>query len=218
MSFDYQAAQVALRARALTLSVATTGAVSLAATTNGYTRAAGSFVTDGLSPGMEITPTGFASNPVSTLLTVSALAVTVKDARTAEVAAGGRTLAVGFPSMRAFEGSQFTPVTGVPYVEEDFIPGPTGQVTIGPNGELELFPMYSLKINVPVNTGILTDGKYADAILNLFTPRTAITLPNGDVLRVRTDTGPYRGQRLPLAGFSVVPVTIPLRVRTTNSI
>ena len=219
MAVDHTIMQAAMRTHALTLSVCTTGSVTLAATTTGYTRAVGSFLTDLFAVGMEIVPGGFTSNPTSTITAVSAGAMTVKDARTAEGAAAGKTLTVGLPASRAFENANFTPVTGVPYVEENYLPGPSSQVTIGPLGELEIFPMYSLKVNVPTLTGINADGRYADALLSLFTPRTAITLSNGDVLRVRTDTGPYRGQRLPSApGFSVIPVTIPFRLRTANSI
>jgi hypothetical protein len=53
---------LALRGRVLTLSVATTGTTSLAATATGYTRAAGSFVTDGFKPGMEVLAAGFATS------------------------------------------------------------------------------------------------------------------------------------------------------------
>ena len=56
---DHLAALLALRGRALTLSVATTGSTSLSATTTGYARAAGSFITDGLVVGAEITASGF---------------------------------------------------------------------------------------------------------------------------------------------------------------
>jgi hypothetical protein len=219
MSYDYTTIHLACRTKALTLSVCTTGSVTLASTLTGYTRASGSFVTDGFSPGMEITVAGFTSNPTSTITSVGALTMTVKDARSVETASAGRTLSVGLPASRAFENSQFTPVTGVPYVEENFLPGPSRRVTIGPLAQLELSPMYSLKVNVPSNTGIVADGRYADALINLFTPSTAITLSSGDILRVRDDTGPYRGQRLPSgSGFSVVPVTVPFWMRTTNSI
>lgn len=210
--------QLALRARALTLSVATTGVLSLSATSTGYARAAGSFQTDGFWPGMELVPAGFVTNTARVITAVAPLAITVSGAVPVEGAAGGRSLTVGLPSSRAWENIAFQPTAGVPWVEEQFIPGPTSQVTLGPNGELEVTPMYALYVNLPAETG-LTVKRYVNALRALFAPRTAITLANGDVLRVRSDTGPYAGQlQQSQPGFAVQPLTIPLRLRTTNSI
>lgn len=210
--------QLALRAKALQLVVATTGTMSLAATTTGYTRATGSFLTDGFAPGMEVTPTGFATNTPRVITAVSALAITVSGSLTAEAAAGGRSLTVGLPTSRAWENVAFQPVAGVPWVREEFLPGPTSQETIGPFGELEATPMYALYVNVPAETG-LTGKRYVDALRVLFAPRTQIALSTGDTLRVRADTGPYAGQlQQSQPGFATQPFTIPLRLRTPNSI
>lgn len=210
--------QLAMRAKALTLSVATTGVVSLSATTTGYARASGSFLTDGFYPGMEVTPAGFATNLPRVITYVTALALTVLGSVTAEGAAGGRSLTVGLPSQRAWENVAFEPTAGVPWVQEQYLPGPSAQVTLGPNGELELTPMYALYVNLPAETG-LTVKRYVNALRVLFAPRTAIALANGDVLRVRSDTGPYAGQlQQSQPGFAVQPLTIPFRLRTTNAI
>ncbi len=216
---DNLAIQLALRTRALTLSVATTGSMSLSATASGYARTTGSFVTDGFVRGMEVQPTGFTNNPVGTITAVAPLTLTINGGRTVETSASSRTLSVGLPSDRAWEGVQFTPTEGKPYVGEQYIPGPSSQVTMGPLGDIEFTGLYQLQVNVPANSGISADGKYADKILNLFPPRTAITLSTGDVLRVRSDVNPYRGQRLyPSPGWAVIPITIPFRLRTANSI
>lgn len=230
---DEIAMQLALRSKLLTLSVATTGTISLAATTTGYTRTTGSFVTDGLYPGMEITPAGFTNNNPAVITEVSALTVTAKRivttvvngvptyslaAITAEAAADGRSLTVGLPSNRAWENIAFQPTAGVPWVREEFVPGPTQQVTIGPFGELEDTPMYAIYVNVAAETG-LTAKRYVTAIRRLFAPRTQIALASGDTVRVRADTGPYAGQLLQSTpGFAVQPITIPLRLRTPNLI
>jgi hypothetical protein len=215
---DEIAMQLALRAKALTLTVATTGTMSLAATTTGYARTAGSFLTDGFHPGMEVTPAGFALNTTSVITVVSALSLTVNATLTAEAAAGGRSLTVGLPSQRAWENVAFQPTAGVPWVREEFLPGPTSQETLGPQGELEATPMYALYVNVAAETG-LTAKRYVQALRVLFAPRTAIVLPNGDILRVRADTGPYAGQlQQSQPGFAVQPFTIPLRLRSANSI
>lgn len=229
--------QLAMRTRALTLSVATTGAISLAATSTGFTRAAGSFYTDGLWPGMEIVASGFgnAANNGTGVITevtsataikvtmytsayVNGMLVVTRSATVAEGAAGGRTLAVGLPSLRAWENVNFAPESGIPFVEEQFIPGPMAQVTMGPNGDLEVLPQYSLQVNLPSGTG-LTPARYTDALRRLFPPRAFLTLANGDVLRVRQDVGPFVGQlQQSQPGFAVKPITIPFRLRTANSI
>jgi hypothetical protein len=218
---DHRSYQVALRAKALTLSVVTTGSISLSATATGYARASGSFLADGFARGMELTPSGFASNPVDVITDVSALSITTKNARTVEGAAGSRTLAVGLPSARAWENKkpvQDPPIAGIPFVREQYIPGPPAlQVTLGQFGDLELLPQYALHIHVPADCGFEAPSAYADAVMRLFTPRTAIPV-GSDVLRV-SDRGPFRGtltQSSP--GFAVVPITAPLWIRTPNSI
>lgn len=215
---DDVALQLALRARALTLSVATTGLVSLSATSTGYARTTGNFQTENFWPGMELVPAGFATNLPRVVKAVTPLAITVDGAVTPEVAAGGRSLTVGLPSSRAWENIAYQPTAGVPWVEEQYLPGPVAQVTIGPNGDLEALPQYVLYVNLPSETG-LTAKRYVTALRTLFAPRTVIPLANGDVLRVRSDVGPYAGQLLQgQPGFAVEPFTIPLRLRTANSI
>lgn len=215
---DEIAMQLALRSKAMSLVVATTGAVSLSATSTGYARTTGSFVTDGFTAGMEVVPAGFATNTPRVITLVSALALTVSGAVTPETAAGSRSLTVGLPSQRAWENIAFQPTAGVPWVREEFIPGPTEQITMGPQGELEATPMYALYVNVAAETG-LTAKRYVQALRVLFAPRTQIPLSTGDTMRVRADTGPYAGQlQQSQPGFAVQPLTIPLRVISANVI
>lgn len=236
--FSHLAALLACRGRALTLSVNTTGSTSLSATTTGYARAAGSFVADGFSRGDEIAVSGFATaanNGQGIIKDVTAGAITLDSAYTVtltpagyvvaartlvtEAAAAGRTISVGLPALRAFENVALTPVAGKPFVEEDYLPGPANQFTTGPRGWIEVTPQYVLKLYAPPNTGVTALYKAADALLTLFTPGTALTLSTGDVLRVRTDVAPYRGQLLQdAAGFAVVVITVPLRAESLNTI
>lgn len=227
------AMQLALRAKAMTLVVATTGATSLSATSTGYARTTGSFITDNFWPGMEILPAGFANNSRAVITEVAALTITAQRivattaggittyslaAVTAEAAAGGRSLSVGLPSQFAIENRAFQPTANIPWVREEFIPGPSSQETMGPLGELESTPMYALYVNVAAETG-LTAKRYVDALRVLFAPRTPITLADGHTLRVRADTGPYAGQlQQSTPGFATQPLTIPLRLRTPNVI
>ena len=84
-----EAALLALRNRVLSVVTATTGSTTLVATTTGYTRATGSFVTEGFRIGMELAGTGFstaANNNPGVILAVAAdgLSLTIEGGRTAE--------------------------------------------------------------------------------------------------------------------------------------
>lgn len=221
--------QLACRTRLITLSVCTTGSVTLAATLAGgaggrsaFTRTTGSFLTDGLAVGMELVSSGFtasANNVTTTITGVTATVVTVAATLTAEGAAAARTLAVGLPAQRSWENVRFSAEMGRPWVEEQFLPGTSSQISLGPFGQLEVQPMYVVNVYVPEGADIRADAAYGKALIELFPPRLAITLTGGDVLRVRSDTGPYRGQRRNnVPGWSMSSVTFPLRLRTANSV
>lgn len=233
---DHNAIHLACRAKALTFAGATTGSATLAATATGYTRLAGSFLTDGFAVGQEITASGFstsANNGTAVILSVTATAMVVTAytitatstgytyaARTlaVEASAAARTLAVSLPVLRAWENVEFTPTAGLPYVHEQYVPGPTSLEAFGTNAAIEVTPMYVLHFYVKANTGISGDGKYADKALTLFAPGTQITV-GSDTVEVRAAPGPYRGQRYQFEnGFSMVPVNVPLWGLTANSI
>lgn len=222
MSVSYLQVQRAARAQLITLSVATTGSISLSATATAYVRTTGSFLTDGFYAGMEILAAGCTvagNNGTAVVRAVSALTLTVTRALTVEAAAAGKTLTVGLPAGREWENEAFTPTTGAPYVEEELVPGPMDQITLGKtNGELELTPLYVVRVNVPEGVGTDAVRAYTDALLKLFKPHSTMTLTNGDVLRVRGDPAPYPGQLIQRkSGWATVPVTIPLRMTTINS-
>lgn len=211
----HRAARLVLRARLATLQVCTTGSITLEATATGYARSSGDFLADGFARGMELTPSGFASNSPAVITEVSARTITVAGGRTAEAPAAGRALTVGLPTLRGWENVDLTKVVGVPYVEEQYIPGPSTAIALGLGGPIEGFPQFAVHIHVPANVGVGAADAYADAVLALFAPRTSLPL-TGAALRVRGDTGPYRDQMLQSSpGFAVVPVTIPLRLRAS---
>jgi hypothetical protein len=233
---DHLDVQLTLRARATTLEVCTTGSTTLAATSTGYTRPVGSFVTDGFAPGMEITASGFATaanngtglvtNVTATVLSVTAYTVAysggelVVSDRTlvAEGAGSGRTVLVGLPAMRAWENLVFDAHPGVPWIEEQYLPGPTVQRTIGPKGTIEMRPQYVLAVHVVEGSDIAASKRYVDALLNHFAPRTNLTLTNGDTVRVRLDASSFAGQmRRRRPGWASTPVTFPLRLFTVNT-
>lgn len=204
-----------MRTRLGTLSVLDPTAGTLSATATGYARASGSFLTDGLRPGMEITPEGFASNPVAVLQEVQALTVTVDEARTAEAAAGSRKLTVVLPATQSWENMPLDPEAGKPYVEEDFLGGPQEQFESGPEGRVIYEPLYVLRLNVPEGVGSEASNRYLRALFALFRPMTAIAMTNGDTIRVRENPAPFRGQLLRIRpGWATVTFTIPLRIYT----
>ena len=209
---------LALRNRLLTVDFSSTGTVTLAATGNGFTRATGSFVTDGLAKGMEVTPVGFTDNTVAVIQSVTALAITLKNARPVEAAASGRSLSVKIPELRAWENESLSPNNERWHLEEEFISGPNAQDTIGALGTMSHAPIYISKIYGLPDVGAQALYKMAGAILGVFQPRLALTLSNGTVLRVRTMPAPERGQVLYDDGNPLIVVTIPLWARTQNSI
>lgn len=218
MAISYQQMQLALRSKLLELEVCTTGSVSLTATATGYSRSAGSFIANGFVPGMEVYGIGFSSsanNAAKTITSVTTTTLVCSGTVTETVAS--RTLKVVLPTGRSWENVEFTPTAGEPYVVESFIPGGTNQFTIGPTGWMEAQVLYQVQIHVPAKYGVSAANLYVDAVCALFSPRTALTLSGGDTLRVRADTGPYRGQLLSRdPGWATVPVTIPLRLYTQN--
>lgn len=223
---DAEITQLALRARLDATTVATTGSTSLSATTTGYARAAGSFLTDGFRVGMEITSvTGFSTggnNQATTsqgrmITAVTATAISCSGCTT-ESAGSGRTITVGIPYQKASEDVAFTPVGGFPYTEEVLVPTGTRVHTF------------------PVSTGHMTDdglyvvtvyglsGKgslraYADAILARFAPGTTFTLSDGNTLRIPSQLGPKAGAITRIdGGWSFVVCEIPYVGESINAV
>jgi hypothetical protein len=215
---------LALRAHALALpAVARTTGVDLAATATGYVRSdGGSFLTDGFMAGMEVVPTGFTETLPGIVTSLSATSLTIAGGRDVEAAAPGRTLSVALPSLQAWENDIFpaegTDLSNRWYVDEDYLPGPSVVRTTGPGRRVDTQPAYVLTLYGPPNFGVLAHFTLADALLNHFAPHTALFPSSGDVLRVRGDVAPYRGQLTVREGFALITVTLPLWLRTVNSI
>lgn len=214
-------AHLAMRSHALQTVVAETGTMTLTATTTGFTRAdAGSFISDGFAPGMEVTPAGFTSNTVAMITAVTASAITIKGTRAAEASGAGRSLTVYLPAARAFSNERFEKPKQGNYLEEDFVPATNALKTLpADGGDVEETGLYVLRIFGYGPVGLLALHGYADGVREQFAPGTAITTTRGDVLRVRTDTSVIASEILPLdTGWSVVTVTVPWWARTVNAV
>jgi hypothetical protein len=211
--------RLAARTRLLTLAVCTTGATDLSATAAGYARAVGSFLTDGFAPGMQVTPSGFTQTDTGVVSAVTATLLTIAGGRTVQAVGAGRTVACLLPASRAWENVDYTPTTGVPWVEEQYTPGPVQQIGAHSQGDVYAWPMYFVTFYAPSNMGVGALDGYAGAALALFPPGQPLALTGGDGLVVRRNPAPYAGQIMfPMAGWAAVQVTLPLWLQTHNSI
>lgn len=218
---DNTAALLALRSRlSSTLSVCTSVDADVAATATGYTSTAGNFISRGFRVGMEVQPVGFAETTRAYITTLSATTMAVFGGRVTPQSAGaGRTIQVALPQLVAWENTQLDPPMNRWFVEEDWLPGPVEQSTLGAYGVVESLPQYVLRFYGVANTGNDALNAVADAVLDVFPPRTELVLSSGNWLSVRTSPAPYRGQLLQAEpGRPVVPITIPLRFRSSNSL
>ena len=219
---NLSAIQLALRTQALTLSAATTGSASLAATSTGYTRDSGSFVTDGFLPGMEVTPAGFGANTPRLIEAVTATVLTVATRAplaklTAESAAGSRSLTVSFPALRAWENEKLGTLAKRWFVEEDFEPqGPVLKTMAGTNGIVERPGLYILRFHAPHDYGMAGFAAVLDAVCALF-PLESTYTAGSDTVRIRGSLGPYpSGARPSIGGYTARVVTIPWWALTLN--
>jgi len=210
--------QLALRARAIAVSVCTTGLTNLSATVAGYQRAAGSFITDGFEVGMEVTPAGFVQTAPGVITEVTDTDLTIDDGATVEAAAGSRSLVVGLPSRRGWENERFEATPGKPYVHEDYVPGSSTLRGLTSGGTVEDTGLYILRWYGLANQGIRSLSRCADQLLKYFAPGTPMPITDGTII-ARGDTAVRRSQQLPAAeGWSLIAITIPWRLYTLNAL
>lgn len=207
----------AVRSRAATLVAATTGSTTLESTATGYARTAGSFVADGFYAGMEVTPSGFAHSTPGLINRVTDLTLTIDGGRPVEAAAPARQLLVGLPAIRLYENVGGDLIDRRWAVDEDYLPGPRTLVTMAGGGEVDLEPVYVLKVYGVAGRGPEALYRLTDELLELFAPASYMVAAGGAVVRVRGQPAPYRGQLIPEgAGHALITVTIPLWVRAAN--
>ena len=220
---DTTVAQIALRQRAETLIVRTTGSTTLGCDADGFTRTGGSFRDDGLAAGMEITPDGFPSLDRKVITQVTALNVKVRGGMSTVAPASGRTLSVGLPRDRRWEMQKIQPPTDIaPYIEEEWVPRPPWQQSFpAQGGTLNEYGLWVVRWYGLHDYDVHAIRRSVDAFLALFTPGTTITA--GDhTLRVqgmsRGEPSPFAGQILRSGSHAVCAINIPLWAMTTNTI
>lgn len=214
--------QRAVRSHLLSLTVASTSGVNLSGISGGYSRASGSFLADGYAIGQEIVAAGFTSpllNGSKIITGVSASTLAVAGGGAVESSGSGRTITCGLPTRRAWEGMPFTPTEGAPYVSELYLGGPQTVITVqAVGGEVEATPIYQVTIRAKSGVGVDALATYADALLAHFTPGLSLAMADGNSVRVRADTAPYRSTLvLDSPGWAALSVAIPLRSYTTTT-
>lgn len=238
---DETDAQLALRNRALSLTIATTGSAMIGATATAFTRSSGSFLTDGFKVGMEIVSAGFgvtANNGVgiilsltATVMAVSMFVVTVsggvqsvtRPATAVEAETAARTIAARIPSMRAFESTVtpgltvFKPEVFIPYIAEEFIPAPGSLKGSKTGGDVYESGLYILTWYGLPGVGISALRKSVGVLKLLYAPGTKLTA-GSHTLRIRGETMPYTGQIIPLNGWAALQLTIPWYAYSVNAI
>lgn len=230
------AAHLALRNRALSLTVATTGSASIAATATGFMRTTGSFLSDGFAVGMEVVSSGFSTSAnngngvitsvTATVMLVSMFVVAVSNgvttvtrpATVVEAEASGRTIAARLPSRRAFENNDFTRLSSIPFIEEDYVPATSSLSGTKNGGLVEETGLYVIRWYGLSGVGVSALRSSVDALKLLFAPGTNLTAGSHTV-RVRTDTATQTGQILPIeGGWSVLTLTVPWWALSNNAI
>jgi hypothetical protein len=219
---DHIAAQEALRTLAETLVVARTGTMSLGASTSGYTRASGSFVTDGFAAGMEITPVGFPTNAPVIVKSVAPLLLSTVTPLAAVSAAGSRSIIDTIPADREWENTQNPGTTTVatrPKISDQWVPA-TSSSTGAPS---RISTVTDTGLYVLTWFGLGNKGKLAlrseiQALKELYPP--GLKIPVGDAdLRITGNPGPLAGQLIPLDnGYTAVTLRIPWRAVSANVI
>jgi hypothetical protein len=207
---------LAFRNRLLGVTIATTGSATLAATGTGYSRTAGSFITDGFQPGLEITPAGFGANAAAVIVSRTATLLTTDSSHAVEAATAGRTLAALLPVGKLLEnvpfigGSGGAPIQGKPWMQEQFTAATNVRKTFSSNGGhadatgLYLVTYYGLAGKGPEGIMAVTD-----AILARFATGTTIT-DGTNAIQVSGDPGPWADAIIPQTdGFARCVVTIP---------
>lgn len=158
---------------------ATTGTltnVSVSGST--YTRASGSFITNGFRAGDEIVASGFANatnNGRALIVNVTATTIVVDRALSSAAAGASVTIAAGLWQGQSWEGRAYAPVTGVPYISESLRAIWSQVRAIGRGGTIGHRLDLVLRLNYPAGIGTVGIERQAGAIRQHFEPGVQMT-------------------------------------------
>ncbi len=197
--------RAAFRERLLTLTdIDHSPGVSVSLASGVFTRASGSWLDAGFAPGMELTITGFSTSPLyawvdkltATVLTTGGVFTRNTEtgvftaASLTQTLAGGGRFVVGLPQGRAWEGFDFFPIDGRPYVSESFRAVQSQGLTVGDYngpGTVAHTIEASATFFYPKNKGTLAIERMAGACMALF--RRGSTLSrSGDGVTIRNSS------------------------------
>jgi hypothetical protein len=220
---DLTATHLALRARARTLSVCTTGLQTMGATTAGFTWASGSFLDAGFYPGMQLVGVGYNANNNAPKVVdkVQTGLLTIVGGCEVQNAAGSRSLSVGLPIKRDWENKKFVQAdaAGFPYVSEQFVPATHTLWTMTSNGgHSEETGIYALTLFGLSDYGIPAIRKYVDGLRALYAPGTSLSAGSNTV-SIRGDVAPQSGQITPQGnGWSTCILRVFWRAFSRNTV
>jgi hypothetical protein len=221
---NHQILRYYVRTRLKTLVVCDTGVTNLGTDVNGFTRAAGSFKTDGFAPGMELASTGFTggNNGNFVVRGVADTNLYVDGGLVPTGVVAGRRLVVGLPAQRFWENrntdQNAQPISGRPYVEEEYLPGTSKLRSMASSGVVESYPVYVLRWYGVSDRGTRDLDTCIDKLLRLFPAGFGFTLSDGAVVHV-AEQGPMRTQPKPeKSGWEVVTVSLFLWSLTNNPV
>ncbi len=205
-----ETARAALRESALTFLAANTGLTTLGCTTAGFTRSAGSFLTDGFRPGHEVVSAGFAGAASGTfvLKSVTDLLMEAENPTglTTQAAAGGRQITCPWLARAAWENWPFDMDPARPYVREKLVPQEQTRTSIGPNARVQVGGTWMLDFFFPANVkGTVGPGSYVGTLCeNHFYPGRSLVRNNQQILVISSTRSAGRSS----AGWYMIPVVL----------
>ena len=226
----------AVRSGLLSLSFAQAGIVPMPGEGNTYTRANGGSFTDddGFKLGMEVVVVPEAGAEVAILgsvkevsameLMIDPYVVTVQEVKDllSDYDKTEALIRAQLPFLRNWTNIRIKTNPGKQWhIEEDFIPGPSRNITVGSPAETEHYPMYVLRLFAIPDIGHEAMFFVADQIMAQFKPRKSIGNINGRSITVRSDPAPFRGPAINVGLGNLAPgvaITIPLIVRLPNTL
>jgi hypothetical protein len=127
---------------------------------------------------------------------------------------------LALPIARVFEGDPpYVPVSGVPYLEEDFSPSTSTLFSFpAQGGSVIRTGLYTIRWFGVASTG-LDIAAGVDALLACFTPGLALAASDGTVVRIADNPGPRRGMINPAPSpqWAVCTLTVPWWTETINA-